>query len=769
MWTSLKQFFTASTFSEPDQVLATRWLKITLAILSLALIGLMGTFVSGVVPEALFAPLLVVDCIGLGINVGCWLLVRKGLVRLSAFLLVITFFFLTAYANLAIFRSIYSPVAFVFFTLIPLANLLLGKRGMILVALYSIVVLVMTFYLERTGTATLPITSERTWGELFVPLATIILTTVMVNAVMRRLEENAEAIQQNAKALATTNHQLQISQVQLQQAQLLLEDRVRQRTADLKEANQQLEKEAAERQRSVEALRASEAQWRSLVENVPEVIVTLDPSGIIHFANRPINQHEPVTLIGSPANVLHSETQVQEQLQHALAQVSQTGKAISYESEETTAQGMRWQVNRLGAIQEDGQVTALILIATDITEQRQTQAAMYQSQKLESLGLLAGGVAHDFNNLFTAMLLQLSAALRKLPEDHDVCSNLQKTMKATEHAAELTRQMLNYAGRMPAERKPVDLNELVADNIHLFSVAIAKNVKLLAELADKLPLVQGDKSQFQQLLMNLILNGTDAIGRHNGTVLVKTTLYQLSADESQYGRWTGDTLPAGCYVKVEVQDTGCGMDENTMSRIFDPFFTTKFTGRGLGLASVLGIVRAHKGGLAVTSTMGKGTTFSLLFPIVQTPIQVPDPLSVSAPVSLPTGLVLVIEDEAEVREATATILREAGLEVVTAPDGPPGIQLFRERANEIRLVLLDLAMPEMNGAAVLQELKAINPAIPVILVSGFDEDAVKDRLLTEGLATFLQKPYTTNTLLQQIQAQLLSNGLQQHAAAHSHQ
>lgn len=623
-----------------------------------------------------------------------------------------------------------------------------------ILAAVCVVAISIIFYLEWTGILT-PLPNARSiLDDLVVVCITLALTTILLNAAVRRVEEKTEEIQRTAAELATANQSLKVSQMQLHQAHAELEDRVQQRTEELRQSYAKLEAEIEERQHVLDALRKSEASWRSLATNVPETIALINLDGRITFVNRPVGGRPPETLLGAPATSLHQNLNNQELLRQSMAHVLRTGETTSYESETVTEERYTWYVNRVGAIKEDGEVTALILISTDVTEQKQAEAAVFQAQKLESLGVLAGGVAHDFNNLLTAMLLQMSFALAKVPADHAVVRHVQATIKAAEHATELTRQMLNYSGRNQSEIRPLDLNDLITDNLQLFSAAISKNIELNSMLSSSIPLMMGDRSQIQQLIMNLILNSADAIGQRAGTITVMTEVYELTGEEGAYWQWTGTPLPRGRYVKLEVHDTGSGMDAQTLTKIFDPFFTTKFTGRGLGLASVLGIMRSHQGGLHVASTVGKGTTFTLLFPALADVLPLPDEATAEPPLIAGGGLVLVIDDEEMVREAMAEILTAAGLQVLQAPDGPTGIRLFRQRESELTLILLDLSMPGMSGEEVFYELRRHNTRIPVLLVSGYSEHEVMDRFVNKGLTGFIQKPFTTDSLLQQIQPHL---------------
>jgi two-component system, cell cycle sensor histidine kinase and response regulator CckA len=270
-------------------------------------------------------------------------------------------------------------------------------------------------------------------------------------------------------------------------------------------------------------------------------------------------------------------------------------------------------------------------VCLDITDRKRTEEALRRAAKDESLSVLAGGVAHDFNNLLVAMLGHSSLALAKLPAESPARTSVQKMVQATERAADLTRQMLAYSGKGHFEVRPLDLNRLIGENLHLFTAGLPKSVRIVPRLAPGLPKVTADLGQIQQVVMNLMLNAAEAIGEKGGEVTVRTGVDTLSEDDGTYSHLTGVPLRPGAYAYLEIEDDGPGMDAVTLRRIFDPFFTTKFTGRGLGLAAVLGIVRGHRGGIAVSSEPGRGTTFKLLFPAAGAEL----PPSVSAPVDEP--------------------------------------------------------------------------------------------------------------------------------------
>ncbi len=755
---TLRQWLTPPVFPDKEQTRAARWLNfLCLTLIALIVVDSLA-IIMGLLDQDAILQILSMNLVAVIVNLIALRLMQHGYVKEASIILLTILFSLITYVNATVFQSIRTPSILSYFALIPLTGLLLGKRSMNRLALLCMFTIGIIFYLEWIGFL-LPTVNQRALiDHLVVLLLTMMMNTVLLAASIQRAEENTDEIRQTADALSIANKELELSQSQLRQARIELEQKVLQRTQELQESNKKLRIEVEERQRLLDALAASEANWRSLAEQVPDMIVRINPDYTVAFTNRAIGDQTPTKLIGAPITLIHQRSDHQARLYESIKMVFQTGEVIRYETEENNEKKYAWQINRVGPIWQDGKIIALILIVTDITEQKQTETAMYQMQKLESLGILAGGIAHDFNNLLSVMLMQLSMGLMKLPTEHPVKHNLERTLKAAERATELTRQMLNYAGRSPTETKQINLNDLIMDNIHLFSASISKNVKLTAELSDTAVFMNGDIGQLQQLIMNLIINSADAIGGKVGNIHVMTMLCQLTEEEIAQGEWVGAKLSAGCYVQLEVADTGCGMDAQTLKKIFDPFFTTKFTGRGLGLASVLGIVRSHKGALRVSSVVDQGTTFAILFPLAADGVLFGQQYTDTPFVG--TGeLVLIIDDEVPVCEGMADILREAGLRVLSATTGFMGLQLFREHRHELRLVLLDLAMPEMSGEEVFHQLMAIDAHIPVLLVSGYSEADVMERFVNKQLAGFIQKPYTAEALLQHVQSHLKTKEL----------
>jgi CheY-like chemotaxis protein len=316
-----------------------------------------------------------------------------------------------------------------------------------------------------------------------------------------------------------------------------------------------------------------------------------------------------------------------------------------------------------------------------------------------------------------------------------------------ERAADLTRQMLAYSGRGHFVVRPTDLNALVRENLPLFEVAVPKSVRLEARLDPDPPLVDADVGQIQQVLMNLVINGAEAIGERGGTVTVATGVREVAAADQSLWRASGQPLAPGRYVSLEVRDDGPGMDAETVDRIFEPFFTTKFTGRGLGLAAVLGVVRGHRGALSVESAPGHGTVFRLLFAPSAQPTFAGAPTQTSA---ARTATVLIVDDEEAVREMIGEVLENEGFEVLRAEDGSRGVALFREGRDRIDVVLLDLSMPGLSGEETFRQLREIDPGVRVILSSGYDRDEARGRFGTARPAGFIQKPYRPEELMAEI-------------------
>lgn len=429
-----------------------------------------------------------------------------------------------------------------------------------------------------------------------------------------------------------------------------------------------------------------------------------------------------------------------------------------------------WVYDRGKVVQRDnsGKPLRIIGVRLDISarkrareKERELERQVQHTQKLESLGVLAGGIAHDFNNLLTGILGNANLALLDLPAESPSRECLTDIETASRRAADLCRQMLAYSGKGKFVIEPIDVGRLVREMSHLLEVSISKKVRLHYDFAEDLPPILADATQIRQIVMNLITNASDAIGDSTGTITISTGLQHCS---SEYLRspFISELPPPGNYVYLEVADTGSGMDHQTKLRLFDPFFTTKFTGRGLGLSAVLGIVRGHHGAVRIYSEPGKGSTFKVLFPEqklsenhVDTAEQKREPASV--PTTVGTGTVLVVDDDDTVRLAAERMIARMGFTTITARDGQEAVELFKKKQDEILCVLLDLTMPTMDGVECFQELRKLRPDVKVILSSGYNEQDATQRFTGRGLAGFVQKPYQYDLLAGKLR-ELLSGG-----------
>ena len=409
---------------------------------------------------------------------------------------------------------------------------------------------------------------------------------------------------------------------------------------------------------------------------------------------------------------------------------------------------------------------AIRIAVTDTTERKRAETLradmerrLLHAQRLESLGVLAGGIAHDFNNLLTVIFGRMDLALRLVPAGSPIAKNINDAMEASTRAAELTRQMLDFAGKGNPVLRSIDLSRLVRESASLFRASIARTVEMREKLAPGLPSILGDEGQMQQVAMNLISNASEAIGERTGMIRIATGV--VDCDEEYLSRSQLEEKPEpGRYVFLDVTDDGAGMDRATIERLFEPFFTTKFLGRGLGMSAVMGIVRRHGGAILVDSEGGVGTTIRVLFPAEGS-----DRITASQPapqqrheVQTPfSGTVLVVDDEPAIRELCRNMLENLGLRVITAADGEEAVRVFSERASEISCVILDLTMPRMDGATAFGELKCIRPDVKVILVSGYSEPQAAQRFTGESPAAFIQKPYLPAVLAAKLR-ELLPGG-----------
>ena len=419
---------------------------------------------------------------------------------------------------------------------------------------------------------------------------------------------------------------------------------------------------------------------------------------------------------------------------------------------------IRWIEDRGTAVRDsEGQVIRLVGIAKDVTarkhaenERQQLVERMQSAQKMRSLGVLAGGVAHDFNNLMLGVLGNATLALSRLSSESPVRDNIEGIELAAKHAAELAKQLLAYSGKGHFVLTRLHLQHLVERTVHLLESAVSKKAKLRFDFAPQVPAIKADATQVRQVLMNLVANASDALDDRSGVITIATGV--VTYDPAQLPTYfPNEGLKAGRYSYLQVSDTGQGMDEETRSRAFEPFFTTKFTGRGLGLAAAMGIVTGHCGAIEIQSEPGEGTTFKVLFPAVKDGVVTEAELAEDEPTtSGQKHTILLVDDEEIVRTVVRQMLEHVGHNVIAAEDGPTAISRFRDHRDEVACVILDLTMPKMDGMETFKVLRQIDPDVKVLLSSGYNTRDAVDRFSDADLAGFIQKPYTLAALLKSI-------------------
>jgi PAS domain S-box-containing protein len=478
------------------------------------------------------------------------------------------------------------------------------------------------------------------------------------------------------------------------------------------------------------------AQLRAIVESSEDAIISKNMNGVIqswNYGAEEIFGYTADEAIGKSISLLvppdrsHEESEIIETIRRG-------GRFKHFETIRVCKDGRRIEVSLTVSPIRDGagKVIGVSHVARDISERKMFEEQMRQAQKLESLGVLAGGLAHDFNNLLTGVLGNASLALDDLAH-HPARAQVEEIVGAAERAAMLVKQMLAYAGKGRFVLERLDLSHVVSEMAPLIRASIGPATLLDLRLTADLPCVEADAAQLQQLVMNLALNAAEAVGNSNGRVRISTAAREADGE---------------LQVVLEVSDTGCGMDEETKARIFDPFFTTKFTGRGLGLAAVLGIIRAHRGSITVDSTPGSGSTFTVVLPAAET---LESAEAHDAPAELRGyGSILVIDDEELVRNMTRYSLQRFGYAVETASDRRHAVEVFGSRPHDFDAVLLDLTMPHNNGEDTLRDLREIRPNVPIILSGGYSEMEAERRFADSGVAGFLQKPYTATTLARKL-------------------
>ena len=576
-------------------------------------------------------------------------------------------------------------------------------------------------------------------GIVASTLGILLLLVVYWNSMLRKLVSNRTAsLQQELEERQKVEAALTLLSNQL-------EEKVRERTAEL-------QKEIGERIKSEEAAISSEQRFRELFQNVADPIYITDMGGRILGANEQAcrelgySNDELLALNITDLDAVYSDPKsVAEHFSTLLETVTVFLATIHRRKD-----GSLFPVEINARLINFGGQPSVLGVARNVSERKRAEEEhqnmekqLLHAQKLESLGVLAGGIAHDFNNILMAIMGNADLALMRLNKESPAVDNLHRIEQSAARAADLAKQMLAYSGKGKFMVENIDLNHLLEDMLHMLEVSISKKAVLRFNLHQPLPQVEADATQMRQIVMNLVINASEAIGDTSGVIAITTGC--MDCDRSYLKDvWLDENITEGLYVYLEIADTGCGMDTETMAKLFDPFFTTKFTGRGLGMAAVLGIVRGHRGAIKVYSELGKGTSFKVLLPASGRPAEIFNGEAHKVEWR-GSGTVLLVDDEETVRGIGVEMLKELGFTTITANDGREALELYKS-TSAITFVIMDLTMPHMDGEQCFRELRQLDPNVQVIMSSGYNELEVTQRFVGKGLAGFVQKPYKFSVL-----------------------
>ena len=518
-------------------------------------------------------------------------------------------------------------------------------------------------------------------------------------------------------------------------------------------------RDITENKRAEESLAQQKALFEAIFSCIPDAIVytNIDREVIgINPAFTSIFGFDMNDLTGKKTSFFYESMDEYERQGRIRYNLTAAERALPYEVNYRKKDGTIFPGETLGTVIKTGNGTTLgyIGVMRDISERKNAESErtkfeyqLQQTQKLESLGVLAGGIAHDFNNILMAIIGNADLALMRINKESPATENLQRIAQAAARAADLAKQMLAYSGKGKFVLEQIDLNNLLEDMLHMLEVSISKKAVLRLNLHRTLPAVEADATQLRQVIMNLVINASEAIGERSGVIAITTGC--MDCDRSYLKDvWLDENISEGLYVYLEIADSGCGMDKATMAKLFDPFFTTKFTGRGLGMAAVLGIVRGHKGAIKVYSESGRGTTFKILLPASDLPVEIFNGES-QKDEWCGSGTVLLVDDEETVRGIGKEMLQALGFTAITANDGRDAVEIFKANP-DITLVVLDLTMPRMDGEQCFRELRQLKHDVKVIMSSGYNEQEVTQKFVGKGLAGFIQKPYKLSVLKETI-------------------
>ncbi|MFA7059718.1 MAG: response regulator [Pedobacter sp.] len=508
------------------------------------------------------------------------------------------------------------------------------------------------------------------------------------------------------------------------------------------------------RRQADESVYRAKRDWEMTFDAVPDLISIIDTNHTIIRVNLAMADRcglMPKELVGRKCHeLMHGASDPHVSCPHV--RLIQDGFGHTEQIEEKLLNGV-FDITVSPLHNAEGQLSGCVHVARDVTERKRAEEErlafdqqFQQTQKLESLGVLAGGIAHDFNNILTIILGHCYIVDQDIDSGMDQKTHVKHIEKAAGRAAELCRHMLAYAGQNELVQTRINLWLLVDENVKMLRSAIKKNVNFELDLKYDVPEISGDSAQIQQVVMNLIINAAEAIGDENGTINITLKKTTVSTDQADKDFW-GNAIHAGNYACLTVSDSGCGMTVETQKRIFEPFYTTKFTGRGLGMSVVLGIIKSHDGSLQLSSMPGVGTTFKIFLPLTAVPDILETKLTFDSVSSVKArGAILLVDDEEELRIIGTSLLKAMGYSVMIAPDGREALEIYHEQRAGIDLILLDLLMPEMGGVHMYRRLREISPSLPIIVCSGYSVEEILEDIYSDKYSAVIQKPYNPDQL-----------------------
>ena len=632
-----------------------------------------------------------------------------------------------------------------FFLGIIITSVLLDETAIIIFGVISLIPITLIPYFASSGFISQDNQPETLLTRLTIISGVWLVAIFLLRFVVKNFRASANNAQESAAKLKEQNSELQKIHLQLEN-----------RSNELSALNTELQIEIGQREIVSQALTQSQAFSQHILNAIPDLIVRLHYDGTITEIKKPTDEHTfqlleideswegqnlgtylPPEIKTSWLNKVQQSIEEQIEITHEYQADLEGVNPASYEG-------------RILPINDN----EAILIIRDTTRQRQEEQANRRSQRLESIGVLAGGIAHDFNNLLTGILGQTSLAKVKINRNIDPIENIDRAILAAERAADLTRQLLAYSGKGQFIIELIDANNLIKESVFLLETLFAKNVHLEINYSEAPAIIEADKGQIQQVILNIIINASDAMKA--ASQLNQPATITLNIDPIQMGanpignNFIGQLPQEGDYIAISISDNGPGISKENISRIFEPYFSTKGPGRGLGLSATLGIIHRLSGAIELESREGEGAHFTVYFPKVDSALKQPTHQTQTLHLEN-TGRVLIVDDEESVRGVATGILQELGFETLEAIDGLKGVNLFETHQKSINFILLDMQMPVMNGAETLSKIRSMDPKIKIILSSGYSErDLIKES--NDDNLFFLQKPYKYSTLQKLLQS-----------------